>query len=38
MYIHELNIGNIKLENNKEALHLSDKGYEVMTQELKKYL
>lgn len=30
--------GNLKLEYTKEGLHLSNKGYEVMTQELKKYL
>lgn len=30
--------GNLKLDYTKEGLHLSDKGYEVVTKELKKYL
>ena len=30
--------GNLKLEYTKEGLHMSDKGYEVITKELKKYM
>lgn len=30
--------GNIKLEYTKEGLHLSDKGYEVVTKVIKEYL
>lgn len=30
--------GNLKLEYTKEGLHLSDKGYEVFTDELMKYV
>ena len=30
--------GNLKLEYTREGLHMSDKGYEVITKELKKYM
>lgn len=30
--------GNLKLEYTKEGLHMSDKGYEVITKELMKYM
>lgn len=30
--------GNLKLEYTKEGLHISDKGYEVITNELEKYV
>lgn len=30
--------GNLKLEYTKEGLHLTDKGYEVVTEELNKYI
>lgn len=30
--------GNLKLDYTKEGLHLSDKGYEVVTKKLKEYL
>ncbi len=30
--------GNLKLEYTKEGLHMTDKGYEVITKELKKYM
>lgn len=30
--------GNLNLEYTKEGLHISDKGYEIITKEIKKYL
>lgn len=30
--------GNLNLEYTKEGLHMTDKGYEVITKELKKYM
>lgn len=30
--------GNLKLEYTKEGLHISEEGYEVITEELKKYI